>query len=176
MLRSIVSRAPKCFGFGNWQIDEQWFQGVLSNLKDSLMTQMETARIRQVCVDLCDAIRQGTFQELIRVISELRVREGNAMELDSSDSELVFGREQKDLLTDWDVAFSQPKYKGRALKSFLEFLDIQWGKMVELWEEGEGTNQSLCGTIVQSSCAGKSRLVDKLTLSLCCLLDLVWGI
>jgi hypothetical protein len=54
-------------------------------------------------------------------------------------------------------------YRGEhALPAFLEYLDVQWLTMIELWDPSHGgTLLSRCGTIVQSSCAGKSRLVDR---------------
>ena len=58
-------------------------------------------------------------------------------------------------------AFSSPYEFTHTMTAFLEYLDVQWLKMIEDWEPKEGTRQSRGGTIVQSSCAGKSRLVER---------------
>jgi hypothetical protein len=58
-----------------------------------------------------------------------------------------------------EKAFHWP-YKGQALDAFIEYLDIQWILMQKRSRQGESL-QSRCGTIVQSSCAGKSRLVKE---------------
>jgi hypothetical protein len=58
-----------------------------------------------------------------------------------------------------EKAFYWP-YKGQALDAFIEYLDIQWILMQKRSRQGESL-QSRCGTIVQSSCAGKSRLVKE---------------
>jgi hypothetical protein len=119
---------------------------------------METESLRQFCISLRDVLN---VEQLFETIIELHTKENDAVRLDyGKDSKLALGQERKDLLTNWEEPFRQP-YKSRSLNTFLEFLDVQWGKMVEDWDSTEGTRQSLCMTIVQSSCAGKSRLVDR---------------
>jgi hypothetical protein len=61
-------------------------------------------------------------------------------------------------------AFDWP-YKGQALDAFIEYLDIQWVLMQKRTIQGVSL-QSRCGTIVQSSCAGKSRLMKEYSLNL----------
>ena len=58
----------------------------------------------------------------------------------------------------WDDAW-ETEYEDRALKNFLLYLDNLWQQRRSHWEYGKGTSHSFCATIVQSSCAGKSRLV-----------------
>lgn len=58
-----------------------------------------------------------------------------------------------------ELAFDWP-YKGQALDAFIEYLDIQWVLMQKRTIQGVSL-QSRCGTIVQSSCAGKSRLMKE---------------
>lgn len=58
-------------------------------------------------------------------------------------------------------AFSSPYEPTHAMTAFLEYLDVQWLSMIKAWVPNEGTRQSRGGTIVQSSCAGKSRLVER---------------
>ena len=65
---------------------------------------------------------------------------------------------RQDLLAKFDFAF-QHEYKGRALGAFIQFLDLQWISAWTCLEEKK--SQSICGTIAQSSCTGKSRLVER---------------
>jgi hypothetical protein len=58
----------------------------------------------------------------------------------------------------WDDAW-KTEYEDRALKNFLLYLDNLWQQRRSRWEYGKGTSHSFCAAIVQSSCAGKSRLV-----------------
>jgi hypothetical protein len=53
----------------------------------------------------------------------------------------------------------ETEYEARALKNFLLYLDTLWQQRRTNWEYGKGTSCSFCATIMQSSCAGKSRLV-----------------
>jgi hypothetical protein len=50
------------------------------------------------------------------------------------------------------------EYEDRALNNFMDYLDSLWVQRMEGWTPGL-TSHSICATIVQSSCAGKSRLV-----------------
>jgi hypothetical protein len=59
----------------------------------------------------------------------------------------------------WETAWDT-KYEDRALENFLDYLDVLWGQRRENWDNGKPTANSFCGSIVQSSCAGKSRLVS----------------
>jgi hypothetical protein len=59
----------------------------------------------------------------------------------------------------WDTAWDT-RYEDRALENFLDYLDVLWGQRRENWNNGKPTANSFCGSIVQSSCAGKSRLVS----------------
>lgn len=56
--------------------------------------------------------------------------------------------------TAWDT-----KYEDRALENFKAYLDSLWLERRTNWRRGKPTTHSFCATIVQSSCAGKSRLV-----------------
>lgn len=70
---------------------------------------------------------------------------------------IVEGR--KELLDGFDAAFEFPPH-GQALHAFMEFLDFWWGEMVSGFKLPRGSANSYCGSIVQSSCTGKSRLVE----------------
>jgi hypothetical protein len=57
------------------------------------------------------------------------------------------------------------RYDRHALEAFEEYLDIQWLEMCRLFhpvrDRREGTRLSRCSSIIQSSCTGKSRLVQE---------------
>src|SRR5438477_7461746 len=68
---------------------------------------------------------------------------------------------QRILVENTEMAFTW-RYEGdHARAAFLEYLGVQWLQMKAEWDPNQGTLQSRCGTIIQSSCAGKSRLVDR---------------
>ena len=79
----------------------------------------------------------------------------------SSRSEIPAYDQRRILVTNTEKAFTWHYNGEHARTAFLEYLDIQWLKMLEEWHPLQGTLQSRCGTIIQSSCAGKSRLVDR---------------
>lgn len=60
------------------------------------------------------------------------------------------------ILSDFEEAFKTPYYDSHAMAAFSEYLDRRWLTMV--YGPSDVPN-SYCGTIVQSSCTGKSRLV-----------------
>lgn len=57
------------------------------------------------------------------------------------------------------------RYDRHALETFEEYLDIQWLEMCRLFHpirgRQEGTELSRCSSIIQSSCTGKSRLIQE---------------
>jgi hypothetical protein len=60
----------------------------------------------------------------------------------------------------WDTAWDTD-YEERALENFLHYLDVLWGQRRANWKPcALPTKSSYCASIVQSSCAGKSRLVS----------------
>jgi hypothetical protein len=67
------------------------------------------------------------------------------------------------LVENTERAFSWHYNGEHALTAFRDYLDVQWLKMREECPGDRGTRQSRCGTIIQSSCAGKSRLADRYT-------------
>lgn len=60
-----------------------------------------------------------------------------------------------------DKAFSWPYDGAHALTAFIEYLDLQWIRILREQNSVGISLQSRCGTVVQSSCAGKSRLVEE---------------
>jgi len=64
------------------------------------------------------------------------------------------------LLSNFESAF-EFEYSGEnGLKAFIEYLDRRWLTLVSV-SDGTTRADSYCGTIVQSSCSGKSRLVEE---------------
>jgi hypothetical protein len=136
---------------------------ILWDLHENIIDNPDPTTVNQVCKSLRSLIKDQNIQKLFEEARELHTAEHNSGVKLHTRHDPGFpkvGREQRDLLTAWEVAFREP-YKGGALNSFLNALDIQWSKMVEHWDEILGTSQSRCMTIVQSSCAGKSRLVHR---------------
>jgi len=58
----------------------------------------------------------------------------------------------------WDTAW-ETKYENRALENFQVYLQNLWIERRRRWRRNHPPAYSPCATIVQSSCAGKSRLV-----------------
>jgi hypothetical protein len=64
------------------------------------------------------------------------------------------------LMSDFENAFKYEYRNERAIKAFEEYLDRRWLTMSSGVDD-DLREDSYCGTIVQSSCSGKSRLVDQ---------------
>ena len=64
------------------------------------------------------------------------------------------------LMSDFENAFKYEYCSERAIKAFEEYLDRRWLTLVSV-SDGTTRADSYCGTIVQSSCSGKSRLVEE---------------
>ena len=80
----------------------------------------------------------------------------------STSLEIAACDQQRILISNTRKAFTWTYNSQHALSAFLEYLDVQWAKIVLQWDPSQGgTLQSRCGTVVQSSCAGKSRLIDR---------------
>ena len=79
----------------------------------------------------------------------------NAMDV---DTELIRPEVQTIVSDGWDRAW-ETQYEERGLQNFMAYLDSLWLERKAHWKWGKPTATSFCATIVQSSCAGKSRLV-----------------
>jgi hypothetical protein len=58
----------------------------------------------------------------------------------------------------WDRAW-ETQYEERGLQNFIDYLESLWIERKKHWKWGLPPSHSFCAAIVQSSCAGKSRLV-----------------
>lgn len=70
------------------------------------------------------------------------------------------------ILVNCREAFDWPYEDKQALRAFEEYLDIQWLEMCRLYDPMRsgtqfGTRLSRCCSIIQSSCTGKSRLMQQ---------------
>lgn len=81
----------------------------------------------------------------------------SAMDVDTNVNEIQ--PEVQTIMSDgWDRAW-ETQYEERGLQNFLDYLESLWIERKNHWKWGKHTSHSFCATIVQSSCAGKSRLV-----------------
>ena len=62
------------------------------------------------------------------------------------------------ILEGWDTAW-ETKFENRVLENFEVYLQGLWIERRKTWRRNQPPPYSLCATIIQSSCAGKSRLV-----------------
>ena len=82
----------------------------------------------------------------------------NTMDLDR-DEHIIQPEIQTIMADGWDRAW-ETEYEERGLRNFTLYLNSLWAERKARWTPlGELTSTSFCATIVQSSCAGKSRLV-----------------
>jgi hypothetical protein len=140
---------------------------ICNELEIKLTSEIDTKALTEACASLVEGYANSDFSWILRTISDLYISTSNAMDIDCNESAISHrGVERHELLSEWDVAFKQP-YKNRAFDSFLEYLDIQWAKVCKSWAIKDDTMHSFCATIIQSSCAGKSRLVQRFVLLSC---------
>ena len=122
---------------------------------------MDQSRIHRTCLHILNSMEKpdclvhllDAFASVENILAEKQVH----MELGISACD-----QQRILISNTKEAFTWTYNGQHALTAFLEYLDVQWLKMIAEWDPSNGgTLQSRCGTIVQSSCAGKSRLIDR---------------
>jgi hypothetical protein len=118
--------------------------------------------IHRIC---CDINKVGTSVPRILEVLCLHannIRNSTSPTIDPRSPTIVDRRQV--LLSNFDLAFQQP-YKVReghgALNTLVNFLDVQWAAAWEMWDPKLKRSQSICGSIVQSSCTGKSRLIER---------------
>jgi hypothetical protein len=116
--------------------------------------------LRNTCVGLTTAYKQNSIKEFFAALVDTdNIR--TEMEVPHGDNIPSLNHEGSVLLPNVKNAFHHT-YHERVRDSFLEYLDVQWGEMVAGYlSDPRGTLVSLCGSIVQSSCTGKSRLVEE---------------
>ena len=121
--------------------------------------------IEAVCSAIVDAVADDSFQSFFQALSStlapsVFVEEDNGG--DDSDCSLD---PQNRVLMNFKEAFNWPFQDGQSLEAFEEYLDVQWLEMCRLYQPAKnkwtGTRLSRVGSIIQSSCTGKSRLAQE---------------
>ena len=131
------------------------------HLKLRIETNFSREEVHYICIDIINWMERSTdcLTRLFDVLAS--AQKGPTSAEISSGSQTSSYNEERILVRNTEKAFTW-RYNGEhAQRAFFEYLDIQWLKMIEEWDNTQGTLQSRCGTIIQSSCAGKSRLVDR---------------
>ena len=130
-------------------------------IKSRVELDLDRQRIHKICLYAVNATKKpdclvhlfDAFASVENTLTENHV---------STESEIPGCDQQRILIASTKEAFRWAYNGQHALTAFLEYLDVQWLKMIDEWDPSNGgTLQSRCGTIVQSSCAGKSRLIDR---------------
>ena len=117
--------------------------------------------IHNICAHIIKTMAKGDcFVYLSALLATIdKTQTGTAI---STGIKISACDQQRILISNTKKAFLWTYNGEHALAAFLEYLDVQWAKMIQQWDPSQGgTLQSRCGTIVQSSCAGKSRLIDR---------------
>ena len=129
-------------------------------LKLKIKCEFSNDQIHYFSMEIVDAMKGiDCFPHLLSVLTSAESMPTNTE--GCNDSEVFANDMQRILVENTQRAFTW-SYKGEhAREAFLEYLDVQWLKIKHEWDPNHGTLQSRCGTIIQSSCSGKSRLVDR---------------
>ena len=111
------------------------------------------------------AVKQNSLQLLIYTISRgFGLQSTLAEGIAGSDNETLDDPQYR-TLDGCAEAFEYNPYDEHALEAFEEYLDVQWLEMCRLFDplrdKLEGSRLSCCSSIVQSSCTGKSRLIQE---------------
>jgi hypothetical protein len=116
-------------------------------LSKKILASIEKDSFEELCGVLQDALATGSPKNQSRTVE--------------SPTEDALGLQTRLHGTNALAAFEWKYDNNHALSAFREYLDIQWSEINQKWVKGKSTSQSRCGTIVQSSCTGKSRLVEE---------------
>jgi hypothetical protein len=134
------------------------FSAACRQLRVSILPRMAPENCHRLCEKVVDACTKNSFSDFYGLFRNLDLYEESHSILLPRDYHSISERRQ--LISGVQEAFAHP-YQRHALDSFIRYLDIQWVNMCQGFDEVKGTTQSFCGTIVQSSCTGKSRLVQR---------------
>ena len=141
---------------------ETWFFWAICYLKSKIETNFSKEEIHYVCIDIINSMERSSTDCLTRLFDVLASTQNPPRNTEiSSGSQTSSYNEEWILVRNTETAFTRHYNGEHVQRAFFEYLDIQWLNMIEEWDDTQGTLQSRCGTIIQSSCAGKSRLVDK---------------
>jgi len=130
------------------------FQDALQQTKEGLPQKIA----QKICKKLVAILFKGGFDEFFHVLEDFRGYIQKA--IPEPGHKTMDPHTRHMLLVGFDKAFNYRYTEGQAKVAFLNYLDIQGASMATL-SLGKTTRQSYCGTIVQSSCTGKSRLVQE---------------
>lgn len=121
--------------------------------------------IGALCNEIIDAFAKDFFPTFFQALSSA-VANPITVTGDSSGDERN-DSEDLSLQThmDYKKAFNWPYLDTHTLEAFEEYLDVQWLEMCKLYQPTKdkftGTKLSRVGSIIQSSCTGKSRLAQE---------------
>jgi len=129
------------------------------------ISRLSDSSISTVCSNFLTAVKGN---DLTASVDALRTcfdsQSMRQARLAGSESDSSEDLQQRVLGSGCKDAFNYP-YEHQPLEAFEEYLDIQWLEMCRLFDsapnDGEGTRHSRCGSIIQSSCTGKSRLIQE---------------
>lgn len=112
--------------------------------------------------NIIDAVQNGPDGDFNRLRRALELAKQNSFPIKRDASRQNSDDPQTRILITSEDAFDCPYYPQQALAAFIEYLDVQWVNMRQHHSDSTGgTCQSRCGTITQSSCTGKSRLMNE---------------
>ena len=158
---SVFRTLDRASGFQD--ISEERFRELCRQVRASV-TDLSYENVNKIAQNIVDAVNMGTdgnfnmlwkALELVQDYSRHVERDIRGVSRQNSDDP------QPRILISSADAFDWPYDGQQALLAFIEYLDVQWVNMREHYSPSKGTLQSRCGTITQSSCAGKSRLVKE---------------
>jgi hypothetical protein len=111
--------------------------------------------LHNICEKLVTSYKGDNFPQFFEGL------EGSTKALRKNPRKLLELKQRRPvLLSKFESAFECDYHGENALKAFLEYLDRRWLTLVSV-ADGTTRADSYCGTIVQSSCSGKSRLVSE---------------
>lgn len=116
------------------------------------LPKLATESIHQFCTELLTNYEEKNFAEFFQCLHT----SANKL-LDEGTRNSVLSQVTRSvILSNFEDAFKFEYNDSNAMKAFLEYLDRRW---LTMYYGAPDISNSYCGTIVQSSCTGKSRLI-----------------
>lgn len=144
-------------------ISEDRFRELCRQVRESV-TDLPYEDIYKLSQNIIDAVKMGAndnFNMLWKALEFVQENLSHVERNTRSVSRKNSDDPQTRILISSVDAFDWPYDGQQALAAFIEYLDVQWVNMREHYNDSKGTLQSRCGTIIQSSYTGKSRLVHE---------------
>lgn len=144
-------------------ISEERFRELCHQVRESV-TDLPYEDIHKLSQNIIDAVKMGADGNFNMLWKALEFVQENLCHVERdtrSPSRQNSDDPQTRILISSVDAFDWPYDGQQALLAFIEYLDVQWVNMREHYNDSKGTLQSRCGTIIQSSYTGKSRLVHE---------------